>query len=129
MSEINFGALSEALNNKTDRDMQNVDTASGGDAVIEYQMPTAKNNYAWYRKYASGWVEQGGVGTLTNGGSTTNLIVEMADTNYFVSIAKTTGSTDHGKAEFFVSSRTTISFTAKQYDTVNMVWEVKGIMA
>jgi hypothetical protein len=31
------------------------------DYVIESQAPTAENNYTWYRKYKSGWVEQGGV--------------------------------------------------------------------
>lgn len=30
------------------------------DYVIEYQAPTAENGYTWYRKYKSGWVEQGG---------------------------------------------------------------------
>lgn len=60
MSDINIGAITEALNDKTDRDLMNVDTGVGADAVIEYQMPTAENNYTWYRKYKSGWVEQGG---------------------------------------------------------------------
>lgn len=31
-----------------------------GDWVIETQLPTAENNYTWYRKYKSGWVEMGG---------------------------------------------------------------------
>ena len=31
------------------------------DFVIESQLPTAENNYTWYRKYKSGWVEQGGL--------------------------------------------------------------------
>lgn len=31
------------------------------DYVIEWQTPTADNNYTWYRKYKSGWVEQGGL--------------------------------------------------------------------
>ena len=30
------------------------------DFVIESQLPTAENNYTWYRKYKSGWVEMGG---------------------------------------------------------------------
>lgn len=33
---------------------------SGADYVIAWQMPTSENNYTWYRKYRSGWVEQGG---------------------------------------------------------------------
>ena len=68
MSEnIDTGAILEALNDKTDRDCRNVDTTAGADVVIEYQVPTSANNYTWYRKYASGWVEQGGyVASATN---------------------------------------------------------------
>ncbi len=33
---------------------------NGADYVTEWQTPTAENNYTWYRKYKSGWVEQGG---------------------------------------------------------------------
>ncbi|MBE6460010.1 MAG: hypothetical protein E7009_03440 [Alphaproteobacteria bacterium] len=32
-----------------------------GDWVVESQLPTAENNYTWYRKYKSGWVEMGGL--------------------------------------------------------------------
>ena len=59
MPDIDFGQISETLNNKTDRDLRNVDTTAKADAVIDYQEPTAANNYTWYRKYKSGWVEQG----------------------------------------------------------------------
>lgn len=30
------------------------------DFVVAFQAPTAENNYTWYRKYKSGWVEMGG---------------------------------------------------------------------
>lgn len=30
------------------------------DYVIEVQLPNAANGYLWYRKYKSGWIEQGG---------------------------------------------------------------------
>ena len=30
------------------------------DFVVDFQRPTAENNYTWYRKYKSGWVEMGG---------------------------------------------------------------------
>ena len=33
---------------------------SGADYVVAWQMPTSNNNYTWYRKYKSGWLEQGG---------------------------------------------------------------------
>ena len=35
------------------------------DYVIASQAPSAANNYTWYRKYKSGWVEQGGQATAT----------------------------------------------------------------
>ena len=38
-----------------------ITTLKGYDYVIESQAPTADNNYTWYRKYKSGWVEQGGM--------------------------------------------------------------------
>ena len=80
MADINIGQISEALNNKTDRNMRNVDTVSGGDSVVAFQIPTVDNGYTWYRLYASGWVEQGGVSNGLN--AVVTLPVEMADTNY-----------------------------------------------
>lgn len=53
------------------------------DYVIETQIPTAENNYAWYRKYKSGWIEQGGRitnGTTWNGGSL--LVTAFTNSNY-----------------------------------------------
>ena len=60
MEDINIGAITEALNDKSDRDLRNIDNIAGADAVIDYQEPTADNGYTWYRKYNDGWVEQGG---------------------------------------------------------------------
>lgn len=37
---------------------------SGADYVVAWQVPAAENNYVWYRKYKSGWVEQGGIGQI-----------------------------------------------------------------
>ena len=69
-SAIEIGEITEALNNKVDK----------GHQVVEFQAPTAENGYTWYRKYADGWVEQGGVFN-----NSTNLItfpVAMANTKY-----------------------------------------------
>ena len=60
----------------------------GCDFVIESQFPSADNNYTWYRKYNSGWVEQGGNATSSNT-STPRMIalpVNMADTKYSLAI-------------------------------------------
>lgn len=83
-TDVNFGAISEALNDKTDRDMQNVDTVSGADGVIEFQRPTAENNYTWYRLYKSGWCEQGGYASSISADSslTVNLLKSYTNTNY-----------------------------------------------
>lgn len=37
-----------------------VSTLEGYDYVVAEQKPNASNNYTWFRKYKSGWVEQGG---------------------------------------------------------------------
>lgn len=49
------------------------------DYVIASQTPTAENNYTWYRKYKSGWVEQGG---LWIGNSSKILPIAMQNANY-----------------------------------------------
>ena len=52
--------------------------------VVDFQAPTEDNSYTWYRKYADGWVEQGGrlTGTKSSGFNTVTLPVEMQDNNY-----------------------------------------------
>ena len=72
MTAINMGIFNEIANNKADRDLRNVDLTKT-DVVIEYQEPTAENNYIWYRLYASGWVEQGGI--IPNLGSDVDQII------------------------------------------------------
>lgn len=39
---------------------EDINTLKGYDYVVDWQMPSAANGYTWYRKYKSGWVEQGG---------------------------------------------------------------------
>ena len=52
-----------------------------GHELIDFQIPTAGNGYTWYRKYADGWVEQGGRCTvpITNGlsGSSVNVTLPV----------------------------------------------------
>lgn len=57
------------------------------DYVIASQAPSADNNYTWYRKYKSGWVEQGGIGTSASSSNQWNSItvtfpIQMKDKNY-----------------------------------------------
>lgn len=58
--------------------------------LVAFQEPTVTNNYTWYRKYADGWVEQGGktlasIYWYKNGFDySVKLPVRMKDTNYHV---------------------------------------------
>lgn len=79
------GTVGEAITGKASTSLDNV--SAGIDFVVEFQAPTAANNYTWYRKYKSGWVEQGGVVTLNGTISATNKRIDfpitMADTEYY----------------------------------------------
>ena len=55
------------VNNTIEQIQAAITSLAGYDYVVESQLPTADNNYTWYRKYKSGWVEQGQkVSTLSN---------------------------------------------------------------
>ena len=140
---INTGEILEALNDKVDRDCQNVDTTSGADAVIEYQLPTSSNNYTWYRLYKSGWIEQGGYienGTSTYEKTTVYLVKPMANVYYHTSCTirwgnetawyTSTGGAGMGGVTDIagpVSDITTISFSIQKFSAHS--WEVKGMAA
>ena len=127
MPDIDFGQLSEALNDKSDRDFQNIDFVNGADAVVAYQMPSAANNYTWYRKYKSGWVEQGGI---SSGGKSVavTLPVVMIDGNYTVVF----GNTSSGYEQIQIIDRTTTSFSyhnTKGTTPASCCWQVSGLSA
>lgn len=137
MSDINVGAISEALNDKADRDLHNVDTIVGADAVVEFQLPTSQNDYTWYRKYASGWVEQGGTTHATTRGEQTpaqvNLAITMSDGNYYVNCQKV-ASNDGASVAIQVVDRDSAYFNwCVTYGNSalerKIVWEVKGMSA
>lgn len=82
--------------------------------VIEFQEPTAQNNYTWYRLYADGWVEQGGYIPANTGTSgTITLSVEMANTSYTV----TSNTGNNGANNFF-----NIDTQAGNITTTTMNW-------
>ena len=58
---------------------------TGTDYVVAWQAPTPENNYTWYRKYRSGWIEQGGKNSV----QTVTLPIEMANTNYHIQLTGT----------------------------------------
>lgn len=71
------GITAEALNGKVD--LPAGKAQSDVDFVVESQMPSAVNGYTWYRKYKSGWVEQGGRCTMpaTSAHSFSNVAITL----------------------------------------------------
>lgn len=139
MTDINIGAITEALNDKSDRDLRNVDTTAKADAVIDYQEPTAGNDYTWYRKYKSGWVEQGGLDTIpsrTGSGGQTKAVtfpVKMSDSNYTAQISFQSGGAYFANCQLTTSTKTQTGMSCDYYfnesgTTGNFLvaWEVKG---
>lgn len=83
MADINIGAISEALNNKVDLPSPTV-PQDAVDYVVEKQDPTSANG-TWYRKYKSGWVEQGGTVTTASGAATpVTLPIPMVPNQFFI---------------------------------------------
>ena len=85
-----------------------------GDWVVESQLPTAENNYTWYRKYKSGWVEMGG----KSNSQTITLPIEMVDTNYCIQLTGGCSSTNNNVTVWGYRDKTTSSFFT-QGNTVN----------
>lgn len=109
-----------------------------GDTVIEFQAPTAENNYTWYRLYASGWVEQGGFrDNISDDTITITLPVEMANVKYAPEIKRiTTGSSTSQPNVNFMAANTITTTSFRIPDqwggsgvTVAWAWEVKGMAA
>lgn len=128
--ENTAGITAEQLNDKVDV----------GHQVIAFQAPTAQNDYTWYRKYADGWVEQGGIFTgLTNGSNSwlykeVALPITMSDTNY-TAIAEDcgigSGSYIHG-TRIGAAYRATTGFRYSYYNGSSdaiVSWEVSGMAA
>lgn len=107
---------------------------SNYDFVVEVQNPTSANNYTWYRKYKSGWVEMGGTSSISfssNGSNTTvSLPVTMSDTHYTINA---TLFNKYGNKFLGTATPTTTSFYICGYssntDSGTCFWEVKGFAA
>jgi hypothetical protein len=142
MIQLAISATDEAVmtcTNVTAQVAANTSAINGADYVVETQMPTAENGWTWYRKYKSGWVEQGGFleNDSTDGVISFNLPIEMANTLYYrnfcpnmstntntasnLGAARAAGCYDH-------DTTTTIYFQ-KQGSQKYGFWEVKGIAA
>lgn len=96
--------------------------------VIEFQAPSAQNNYTWYRKYRDGWVEQGGTTTIN---TATAIPIIMADSNYtLVAIAQSAAGITQAMATL-ATTKSTNSITISSFATggVSVDWQISGMYA
>ena len=129
MAYINIGELTEEVN-----DIK-------AHIVVEFQAPTSANGYTWYRKYADGWVEQGGFATLpaqaasTLAAASSSLPVIMLDTNYSVNWIQAYDAGNSHELTQVSINRTTTSLNINFYSLAattggNIIgWEVSGMAA
>ena len=122
--ENTAGLNAELFNGKAD-------VSTVAHVVTEFQEPTAANNYTWYRKYADGWVEQGG---QTSGGGeavTVTLPIVMADANYggFVSYLVAVNSAEWTSYTNGFTSRTTTTIRYYSKNSKARYWQVSGMAA
>ena len=124
-SATEIGEITEALNNKVDK----------GFDIIEFQEPTAANNYTWYKKYRNGWVEQGGIYTFSSSSPhTITLPQQMSSVNYDINISA--GYPGAGDNTVTIHIRTdmitTTSFAIQKHWESNngaYYWQVSGMAA
>lgn len=119
------------LATKADTDLSNV--SAGIDFVVESQLPTSANNYTWYRKYKSGWVEQGGIVLDSEAGSYNVVLpVTMSDTNYTIMLS---GKYDANGTDFNYANVSTTGFERVSSNRGGTIagretkWRVEGISA
>lgn len=117
----------------------NTAAISGADYVVESQLPTALNNYTWYRKYKSGWVEQGGqVTQATTSQQALVFPVEMSDANYQVLSSVVDDNLSNYVFCVQVKNKTVTGFDTQVWGSYqggtttsgyNFVWQVSGVAA
>lgn len=114
-----------ALDGKANTDLSNV--SRNIDYIVESKV---NSNGSWYRKYKSGWLEQGGIGLAVSVDSTktVTLIKPFKDTKYIVNWLCQDGYIINGSGTRGVSNKTTTSFAAcnGQDKDMNIGWIAIG---
>ena len=108
----------QGLSGKADTNLGNI--PSNYDYVVESQVNT---DGSWYRKYKSGWIEQGGVATSDN----VTLLKPMENANYSVYMSQSYNAEGYSAYSAQPHNRTTTSFSYFQYQGYfNAFWYVCG---
>lgn len=98
-----------------------------GDYVVESQVNV---DGSWYRKYKSGWLEQGGqtAGIAGSTPTTVTLLKPYNNTAYNVIVQPVGAYTKSGEANNVIPTRTTTNFilTSGQIATQPFIWRAEG---
>ena len=95
--------------------------------VVEQVLPTADNDYSWYRLYSDGWIEQGGRVTNNQTGQIQiNLHKQMSNEYYYRNVFAD-GNTSNPKPVLFVSSSTQVITVYADASNARIYWEAKGM--
>lgn len=124
--EQTAGLNAELFNGKADRNLLN--TTDNVDIVVESQLPTEANGYIWYRKYKSGWVEQGGQTSGSTASITITFPVVMANANYTAVLGNRSGVYE----QLVITSRSITNMVVKTTvgtGSASCFWQVSGMSA
>jgi hypothetical protein len=118
--------LASQMQAKAQLDLANV--VSSVDFVVE---SWSDDNGNWYRKYRSGWIEQGGLADSPSNLAEVTLLNEMADTNYHVIAGMNMGSgTTMSSSPATATPYTTTLIKVGAHSGGNykkrIAWQVKG---
>lgn len=119
--DVDINKVYEDLELKANSNLSNI--ASNIDYVVE----TYRSGASWYRKYKSGWVEQGGtVSSNPNTDTTLTFLKKFIDTNYTFTAchAKSTGYTNGANVNYF--NKKNVSITVYQCDGNGFSWNACG---
>ena len=101
--------------------------------LVTFIEPTADNNYVWVRKYADGWVEQGGAvsSTTTEASKIVSFPVAMRDTNYNLQVTMVSDTNSNAPTFYSVGARTksATGFTCYAANNIIKDWMVTGMSA
>ena len=125
MVQLATGATDEAL--ETCTSVLSDISALKYDYVVDFEAPTAANNYTWYRKYKSGWIRQGGTEVLTGvKEKQITFPVVMKDGGYTPTVTGSWSSASGPQMEGVENRQTTGMRLTSSYQGVVLFWTVEG---
>ena len=105
LSEQESAQLASQMQMKAQTDLANVDPN------VDFVVETWRSGVSWYRKYRSGWIEQGGQAYVSSAEATiVTLFVEMATTDYTVALTNVLPDTSYFPMDT-VNNRTETTIT------------------